>query len=101
MKGVQGCERSIFIGCTVILFTFVFGVLLSFKERITGFLFSFLVFSLSLAFSRVDSLLLVQVKLRVFGFLQDFITKIKGYARVKGRIKISNNNQQVKQRDIK
>ena len=73
----------------MILFTFVFGVLPSFKERITGFLFSFLLFSLSLwPFSRVDSLLLVQVKHRVFGLLQVFITKIKGYARAKGRIKI-------------
>ena len=41
------CERSIFVGRTVILFTFVFGVLPSFKERIKGFLFSFLFSSLS------------------------------------------------------
>ena len=66
----------------MILFTFVFGVLPSFKERITGFFLAFY-FPLSLTFSRVDSLLLVQVKHRVFGFLQVFITKIKGMCKGK------------------
>ena len=55
---------------------FVFGVPPSFKERITCFLFNFVFLSLW-PFSIVDSLLLVQVKHRVFGFLQIFITKIK------------------------
>ena len=64
-------------------------MLSSFKERITSFLFNFC-FSLSRAFSIVDSLLLVQVKDRVFGVLQVFITRIKGYARVKVADKDSN-----------
>ena len=85
----------------MILFTFVFGVLPSFKERIRSFLFSFC-FSLSLAFSIVDSLLLVQVKHRVFGFLQVFITKIKRICKGKMEDKDSkHNNQQAKQQVIK
>ena len=74
------CERRVFVSRTVILFTFVFGVLPSSKERITSFLLDFC-FSLSDLFEIVDSLLLVQVKHRVFGFLQVFITKIKGLHR--------------------
>ena len=81
--------RRVFVGRTVILFYVCFGVPPSSKERITSFLFNFC-FSLSLAFSIVDSLLLVQVKHRVLGVLQVFITKIKGYARVKVEIKTQN-----------
>ena len=45
------CERRVFLSRTVILFTFVFGVLPISKERITSFLLDFC-FSLSLAFSK-------------------------------------------------
>ena len=40
----------------------------------------------------MDSLLLVQVKHRVFGFLQVFITKIKGFARMEVVDKDSKHN---------
>ena len=53
-----------------------------FQGAYHGLFFKFR-FSLSLAFSIVDSFMLVQVKHRVFGFSQVFITKIKGCARVK------------------
>ena len=62
-----------------------------FQGRYHELLFNFC-FSLSLAFSIVDSLLLVQVKHRVFGFLRVFITRIKGYARVKVADKDSKHN---------
>ena len=64
-----------------------------FRERITGFLLFWVFLSLSRAFSRVDSFLLVQVKHRVFSFQRVFIIKIKRVCKGKEWAETYNNSK--------
>ena len=80
---------------------FVFGVLPSFKVRITGFLFSFLVFSLFGLF-KSGFFVAGASKTQSFGVFTVFYYKNKRIYKGKREDKdFKHNNQQVKQHDIK
>ena len=79
---------------------FVFGVLLSFKECITGFLFSSLFFSLS-GFFKSGFFVAGTSKTQRFWVFTGFYYKHKRICKGKREDKdLKHNNQQVKQEDI-